>query len=108
MSVIGFTLFGLKVFHEKAVKSGWVLLLLGLCALYVPFALLMWLLAGFTLSLPFFWYPVLIGLHGVSPVQQFPEFWSVALGVLWVAVASWLVIYLDALHRPARMPVSPG
>jgi hypothetical protein len=100
--VIGFILFSRKALHDKAIKSPWILLLLGLCSCFVPFALLMGLLAGFRLSLPFFWYPAWSMLRGVSPIQQFPEFWPVALGVLWVVAASWLVIYINS-----RMVASP-
>jgi hypothetical protein len=108
ITIIGFTLFSLKAIREKAVRSGWILLLLGLCSLYVPFALLVMPLAGFSLSLPLFWYAIWSGLHGISPIQQFPELWLVALGVLWVIVASWLVIYLEASNRPAPKLVTPG
>jgi hypothetical protein len=104
--IVGFTLFSRKALHDKVLKSPWILLLLGLCSLYVPFALLLVILAGFTLTLAFFWYPAWSMLQGVSPIQQFPEFWPAALGVLWVVVASWLVIYLNGSALSTRKRAS--
>jgi hypothetical protein len=77
--------------------------LLGLCSLYVPIVLILGLFAGYALSLPFFWYSALTGLRGLSPIQQFPEFWSAVLGVVWVIVATWLAVSLNPSRPPARI-----
>jgi hypothetical protein len=102
--ITGFSLLSRKALHDKVLKSPWILLLLGLSSLYVPFALLLVLLAGFTLTLPFFWYPAWSMLQGVSPIQQFPEFWPAALGVFWVIAASWLVIYMNSTMVASPWP----
>ncbi len=100
--LVGFILLSRKALHSAAVESGWRLVLLGLCSLYVPIALILGLFAGYTLSLPFFWYSALTGLRGLSPIQQFPEFWSAVLGVVWVIVATWLAVSLNPSRPPAR------
>ena len=100
--LVGFILLSRKALHSAAVESGWRLVLLGLCSLYVPIALILGLFAGYALSLPFFWYSALTGLHGLSPVEQFPELWLALLGVVWVVVASWLAVSLNAPRSPDR------
>jgi len=100
--LVGFILLSRKALHSAAVESGWRLVLLGLCSLYVPITLILGLFAGYALSLPFFWYSALTGLHGLSPVEQFPELWLALLGVVWVVVASWLAVSLNAPRSPDR------
>jgi hypothetical protein len=102
--VIGFILFSQKALHEKALENPWILLPLSLCSLFVPFGLLMGV-AGFTLPMfPTFVFTAQSGLREITPIHQFPEFWSVALGVLWVVVASWLVIYISSMMVASPWP----
>ena len=101
--VIGFILFSRKALHEKAIGNPWILLVLGLCSLFVPFGLLMGL-PGFSLPLlPSFIQVAQSGLREMTPIQQFPEFWPAALGVLWVMVASWLAIFCMPPIDPKRL-----
>ena len=100
--LVDFILLSRQTLQEKAIHSPWLLVLLGLCALFVPFVLLLGMIPGFRLTLPFFWFPALTWLRGVTLIQQFPDFWPSVLGVLWVVASSWLVIY-----RSSTMVASP-
>ena len=102
--VIGFALFSRKALHENIIENPWIFLLLGLCSLFVPFGLLLGLAPGFSLPAPWFWHAASAGLQRVSPIQQFPEFWLAALGVLWVMAASWLVIYMNSIIVASPWP----
>ena len=97
--IIGFILLSRKAALSKAFDKQWQLWLLGFFSLLMPFGLILGLphrlfVPSFSLSHDLqFWF------NSYSPIGQFPEFWSVVLGVLWTLLAAWLVLVLHSSRQ---------